>query len=335
CSSDLGGHSLMAVKLFAQIRRRFGADLPISTLFAHPTIRSLAGRIGAQPATATAATAGFAGAPEDSPWDTTVVVHPGPGGGAAPLFVVGGVGGNVNNLVQLGREMGTRRPVIGLQTRGILGHRMHDSVEAMAADHIANLRRHQPEGPYLLAGYSGGAITAFEMARQLTAAGERVAFLGILDMYAPDFTVRLDMPLRRRLALEARALAERGPGAFAKRLLPRLRETFLTDGLVRLGARIRPERFRPIQLSRRWWRVTYGYHAQPYGGDLWLFLTRDEGYVARRMRAADPEFGWRRLVGGRLTVTHLEADHFNMLEGAAVQELCARIETEIGAAGPR
>src|SRR5690606_40916675 len=117
--------------------------------------------------------------------DAAVVVRPGAGGGGSPHLYVGGWGGNDNNLVHLGREMGTRRPVIGLQTRGILGHRMHDSVEAMAADHIANLRRHQPEGPYLLAGYSGGAITAFEMARQLTAAGARVAFLGILDMYAP------------------------------------------------------------------------------------------------------------------------------------------------------
>ncbi|WP_380218684.1 SDR family NAD(P)-dependent oxidoreductase [Jhaorihella thermophila] len=54
---DLGGHSLIAVRLFAQIKRDFGADFPISMLFEAPTVAALAERIaaatggGAEPAT--------------------------------------------------------------------------------------------------------------------------------------------------------------------------------------------------------------------------------------------------------------------------------------------
>jgi amino acid adenylation domain-containing protein len=333
-----GGHSLTAVKLFAQIRRGFGADLPISTLFAHPTIRSLARRIGGAGGTGGAVlapqAAAFAGAPEDSPWDTTVVIAAGPDGTTAlPLFVVGGVGGNVNNLIHLGKAVGRSRPVIGLQTRGILGHRMLPSLEAMATDHITHIRRRQPQGPYLLAGYSGGSITAFEIARQLDAAGEKVAFLGILDMFAPGFAAQTAPGAGGRLVNEARLMVERGPGFFIRRLRPWLRDRIMTDRLLAFGMRLRPEKFRIMQVSRQWWKVTRGFRAQPYPGDLWLFLAAEAAnYKTRRMREADPEFGWGPLVGGRLEVALLKADHFTMVKQEGSEELALSMESAIGAA---
>jgi thioesterase domain-containing protein len=57
-------------------------------------------------------------------------------------------------------------------------------VEA-AADYIAEMRQIQPHGPYLLAGFSGGGIAAYEMAQQLQAAGEEVALLAMLDTPLP------------------------------------------------------------------------------------------------------------------------------------------------------
>ncbi|MGL4308871.1 MAG: amino acid adenylation domain-containing protein [Paracoccaceae bacterium] len=329
---SLGGHSLMAVKLFGRIRRKFGVDLPISTLFAHPTIRSLARKVTVTQDAVPEAH--YAGTPEDSPWDTTVIIHPGPAQSTVPaLFIVGGVGGNVNNLVDLGKELGRYRKVVGLQTRGVLGHRMHETVEAMAADHLVNIRNHQPTGPYHIAGYSAGALTAFEMARQLEAAGEDVAYVGILDMSAPGFEVGLVQPLRHKLAQEARALAENGAGAFARRLLPRMREMLMTKSVVRVGAKFMPEKFRVIEMSRHFWGVADAYRPGKAMSPLTLYLTEDESLMSQRMRAADPEFGWRKLVGGTLTVRHIKSGHLNLLEGAAVQELAQLIETDMRAAG--
>ena len=53
---DLGGHSLIAVRLFAKIKSEFSVDLPISVLFEAPTIRKCADLI----------TVRSGGTPEDS-----------------------------------------------------------------------------------------------------------------------------------------------------------------------------------------------------------------------------------------------------------------------------
>ena len=211
---------------------------------------------------------------------------------------------------------------------------MHDSVEAMAADNIANIRRHQPRGPYRIAGYSGGAFTAFEMARQLQAAGEGVAWLGVLDMYAPGFAVDLRVPFGSRLRIEARAIADRGLGAFATRLRRKVRDRLLTDRVVRLGARVLPDRFRHWSLVQHWISLVPRYRPGTLAGDLRLYATRGEGFSDAQIRAADPEFGWTGLVTGRVRVDWLDCSHLEMLMQPDVTELARRIETDLSVTDP-
>ena len=325
---ELGGHSLMAVRIFARIRTTYGLDLPISTLYAAQSIRSLAARIDTLSA-ADAVSEVDAGPPDMAPWDTTVVVHPGPGGSALPLFLVGGIGGNVNNLHALGREIGLHRPLIGLQTRGILGHRMHDTVEAIAADHIAHMRRHHTEGPWLLAGYSGGAFTAFEIARQLVAAGETVAWVGVLDMFAPGFSVKKKVPFRTRLGYEWRAIAERGFSGLGPRLTSALRGRLLSNRVVQLGERFWPGAFLYRHLVQHWSQVARAYRPDPYAGSISLFATRGDGFADAMISAADPLFGWGRLVQGGIRLRSLDSGHLDMLKPPAVHDLAAAMAGDI------
>ena len=51
----------------------------------------------------------------------------------------------------------------------------------MAEDYLNEIRKVQPQGPYFLGGFSGGGITAYEMAYQLKQQGEEVALLVFLD----------------------------------------------------------------------------------------------------------------------------------------------------------
>lgn len=183
---DLGGHSLIAVRLFNEIRELFGSDLPMSVLMQSPTIEELAhvirgGPIGEE------AEGGAAPADSDraSPalqFQHVVPMQSGPVGGATPLFMVAGMFGNVLNLSHLAHLLGEERPFYALQARGLYGDSVpHESFEEMATDYIKEIRQVQPEGPYLLGGYSGGGLIAYEIAKQLLAAGEAILHVIMLD----------------------------------------------------------------------------------------------------------------------------------------------------------
>ena len=100
-------------------------------------------------------------------------------GSGAPLFVFPGAGGNSVYFHALARALPASHPVIGLQAVGLDGdHAPHETVAEMAAHAVEQVRRVQPAGPYLLLGHSLGGRVAFDVARRLEAAGERVALLG-------------------------------------------------------------------------------------------------------------------------------------------------------------
>jgi acyl transferase domain-containing protein/thioesterase domain-containing protein/acyl carrier protein len=180
---DLGGHSLIAVRLFARIRKLFSVDLPISVLFRAQTVEACADLVRELIPTE-AGTSGPARLPSRHLY--LVPMHSRDDGSATPFFLVAGMFGNVLNLRHLASQIGTDRPFYGVQARGLFGdNQPHETFEEMAADYLTEVRDVQPHGPYMLAGFSGGGITALEMARQLQAAGEAVSLLVMLDTPAP------------------------------------------------------------------------------------------------------------------------------------------------------
>jgi thioesterase domain-containing protein len=174
---DLGGTSLLAVRLFARVNRRFGCDLPVATLFAGATVRRMADAILAEKASAPAARA--------------PVVALRPGGPLPPLFCVHATDRDVLGYVNLVRHLGAEQPVYGVRD---LGEDLSRPLTRLAAEHVEEIRSVQPEGPYHLAGWSFGGLVAFEMALQLEARGETVAFLGLLDSVSPVLSRRLPRP---------------------------------------------------------------------------------------------------------------------------------------------
>ena len=211
---DLGGHSLLAVRLFAAVKREFGVQFPISVLFEAPSIAACAALIDAR-------TGGAAPADKTENADATPAAPSGPGfrfavplngmasGTKAPLFVVAGMFGNVLNLRHLALQI-EDRPVYGLQARGLIGDEApHDTIEAAAQDYIAEIRAIQPEGPYLLGGFSGGGITAYEIAQQLQEAGQEVALLAMLDTPLP---VRPALRPADKALIKLQELRRKGPG---------------------------------------------------------------------------------------------------------------------------
>jgi thioesterase domain-containing protein len=101
--------------------------------------------------------------------------------GRAPLFCVHSVGGEVVSYRELAHLLGAGQPVWGLQSPDP----PPAEVPEMAARYVAALRGVQPHGPYRIAGWSMGGIVAYEMARQLEAAGETTSVLAIIDAASP------------------------------------------------------------------------------------------------------------------------------------------------------
>ena len=189
---DLGGHSLIAVRLFRMIKKTYDVEFPISVLFQAPTIAQCAGLIEAAGGTSKdEKTTGSTEKPSNVSVLPTlqhlVRMDRGRHAGRTPFFICAGMFGNILNLRHLALQIGNDRPVYGLQARGIYGGQApHETFQEMAAANIAEMRSVQPHGPYLIGGFSGGGLVAYEMAQQLRAMGETTSLVVLLDTPYPD-----------------------------------------------------------------------------------------------------------------------------------------------------
>lgn len=162
----LGGRSLVAARLIAKINKQYSLKLGLATFFNCPTIAELAALIHGQL----------------TPQEPSSIVAVQPEGTSAPLFMVHGVGGNVLNFYDLAKSLGFNQPVYGVEAQALQSSAPPlTSLEELAAYYVKEVRKIQPEGPYHFLGYSYGGFVAFEMARQLQMANQKVELVGMLD----------------------------------------------------------------------------------------------------------------------------------------------------------
>ena len=253
-----------------------------------------------------------------------MVIHPGPKTSlktrGKPLFIAGGVGGNVNNLYTLAQNIGAARAVIGFQTRGVMGHRPHGTIEDMAAENIRYMRNHQATGPYLLAGYSGGAITAHEMVRQLEAAGEEVSCLVILDTYAPgfatDFIPNVKIGTWQRIKHETQQLHQEGLPLLVNRILAKLRNKIARGPFKWLVQTLSLSHYRYEQMREIWKTAARGYKGGPINAPVVLLKTQPQSKVDQLALAQDPSLGWSSATPTQwVEITQVDGTHLSMLNG--------------------
>ena len=106
-------------------------------------------------------------------------------GSRDPVFWVHAAGGHVVAFRRLASYLGPHQPSFALEGADYPEEITEDRIEDIAARYIGDILEVRPVGPYLLGGLSFGGLVAFEMARQLRAAGHAVPFLGLLDTHAP------------------------------------------------------------------------------------------------------------------------------------------------------
>ncbi|HEV8395077.1 MAG TPA: thiamine pyrophosphate-requiring protein [Vicinamibacterales bacterium] len=309
---DIGGHSLLAAQMFAQVETRLGVRLPLATLFEAPTIEGLAAIIGQRRTS--------------EPWRSLVAIQS--AGTRQPLFAVPGIGGNVIGYHDLSRLLGPDQPFYGLQSRGLSGTESpRTSIEDVATAYLAEIRQVQPEGPYNLLGACMGAAVAYEMAQQLHAAGEPVGLLALLEPRAPSRPFRRAVPQTRTLQFfttRVRRYINRLARLNSRQRVEFLRERFqvLMDVIVQRdlfrgnrGA-FNTERLRQVNLA-----ALHRYQPRVYPGPVVLLLAEGRNVAS----GEDPRLGWSRIAGGGLTTHSVPGDNSGLMLRRPNVEALARL----------
>jgi amino acid adenylation domain-containing protein len=330
---DLGGSSLMALRLFAQVNRRLDCDLPVSTLFAGATIRHMADAVLEQKAS------------DDAPREPVVALRG--DGELPPLFVVHATDRDVLGYVNLVRHLGAGQPVFGVRD---LAEDLSRPLAQVAAEHVEEIRAVQPDGPYYLAGWSYGGGIAFEMARQLEAQGAEVAFVGLIDTVSPTLASgnRSDAAITLSVAVDAARRARRTLSLTAADLDGRDREAQLrrvADHLQGQGAPLPELEYAALEADAQVLRdrlaAQRGYAPEPFAGTLTLFRAAegDEAY-AQYVEATLPEpeeqrtLGWSRFSTRPVQVRDIPGGHHTMMTEPHVRVLAEHVRASLASASP-
>jgi amino acid adenylation domain-containing protein len=328
---ELGGNSLLALRLVAAVNKRLACDLPVATLFAGATVRHMAEAIEEQHAGGAVPSA---------------VVPMQPHGGRPPVFCVHPADRSVMGYVNLVRHLGPDQPVYGVRD---LGDDLSRPLAQIAAGHVAAVRAVQPHGPYHLVGWSFGGYVAYDMALQLRRAGEEVAFLGMLDtmstemVHAWPWTRDVDFILgaahdvaalgRRPFAFERASLEGVEPAEAVRRVTAALR-----------GQDAAPAGFGEADLAQMYQvlrdrvRSRAGYRVEPFDGTLTLFRASDvrdrmTEFLAPYTDEEKRTMGWCR--HARVEVRSIPGSHVTLASEPHVRTLAREMEQALAAARPR
>ncbi len=344
---ELGGHSLIAVRLFAKIKKAWNVEYPISVLFEAPNIEKCAQLVrddlgielgSEQPEVRK----------EKRRARFLVPLQIG-SAERPPFFLVAGMFGNVLNLRHVAQHLGSDQTVYAIQAKGLLGDdEPHRSFPDMARDYLEEVRAVQPDGPYYLGGFSGGGITALEMAMQLLAQEQEIGILVLLDSLPAE---NVPLGLARKLRIQAQRLAREGltyPITFVRN---RVRWE-LEKRAARNAPAVRdlsPAEFRSSEIEKAFLEALARYRTPVYPGKVVLFRPSHAGWFEigggllmnpeNRGQIADHENRFSKHVTGGIEVHEVSGDHDAMVLEPHVRNLAAQLracldEAILAKAGP-
>jgi thioesterase domain-containing protein len=287
------------MSMLALVAQETGCPLPAGGVFQAPTIAQMVVLLSA--------------AADPSQWSPLVPIQP--RGSRPPLFCVHPGGGNVLCYLRLSNALGDDQPFYGLQAPGVDGIREPlYTVDAMASEYYAAIQRFQPHGPYSIIGWSAGGVIAYDLAQKILAAGEQVAFLGVIDS-GVLYTLGI---------LKAMSPGD-GPGVFE--LMGRTASENIAEFRRRTSsAKLIPDEandemaIRIMKLFECNVRAVCYYRPQPYPGILDLFQAAEPLVSSRRQ----PYSEWSELSETRLH--SVPGNHLTVIHEPNVQQLAQELK---------
>jgi amino acid adenylation domain-containing protein len=291
---DLGGYSLLAVKLVNEIERELGQKVPLMTLFETATIAGLADVLSNDS--------------RPQAWPTLIQIQA--GNSQKPLFCVSAPNVNALGYVSLARALGPEQTTFGLQAQYPEDAESEHSqfvVENVAAEYLQALQAEQPHGPYQLIGMCRGAHIAYEIASRLHEQGETVSLLGILDTFVMENTYNYLWYVEH----------------YVKRLrfwlrLPAKRKVRIINSHWR---KVVSNRHSPESVLHRVYFPGPDFEPKTYAGRILVLRVMKQP----RNRISSKDLGWRRLARGGVDVRMISGTHQTLLREPHVRILASEL----------
>jgi myxalamid-type polyketide synthase MxaB len=341
----LGLDSLMGIELKVEIETRLRIKLPMAALLDGPTVSSLAEHASKAVASASDELSQHSGgetvaAPNQRHGISLALLAS--GGSGAPLFCVHPVGGDIRCYYQLAKAVADSRPVYAFRARGLdAASQPHRSVVELAGDYVQAMREMQPSGPYHLCGWSTGGIFAYEMARQLEAAGDRVGALVFLDTPVPAIFQDVDLDDEPRFLFDLVNFSNWFAGTQMEVDYQELKRLGAEQSLHYVLDQARKHQVLPanasiaylqrlVHVCRDHVRAIRDYELKPISQTVEMIQPSDTSALAEASgQVLGDELGWRAVVGDRLTVDSVPGDHFSMLTGEHAPILARAVERRL------
>ncbi|HXQ37619.1 MAG TPA: thioesterase domain-containing protein, partial [Anaerolineales bacterium] len=236
--------------------------------------------------------------------------------------------GHVWCYQDLARYVDEDQPFYGIQARqpetGLVAH---SQIEPMAAEYVEAIRSFQPNGPYLLCGWSMGGVIAFEMARQLQQQGQQIALLALIDSQAPinwrsNYNwAELLVDFARDVGLTQENLSILQSGSSSPSPVTQLRQVWKeakSNGLI-------PSEMTLIEFRNMFdifkinANILSSYQPGEYPGRITLFRTEQ----------AESLKGWDKFAAGGVDLHVVPGDHFSMVREPHVKVLAEELRRSI------
>jgi thioesterase domain-containing protein len=298
---EVGGHSLLAAQVIAQVQSATGRKIAVSAVFRAPTIRAFAQLLR-----------------EDSLSQADPIVMKLQGeGGAVPVFGVAVPGVDTFGFAQLARHLPPDQVIYKLQASGpvVFGRPLSSTeLQELARRYVEAMRTERRHGPYCISAMCGGVVIAQQMILQLESQGEEVALFTIFDTW-----VRENSQIRALWAID-----------YYWQRLRRFQASSLDDKFAtvrRVAGRIWGKSRNP---GRGWSRINWpaeDFRPPRFRAPVLLFKRPRQPYFYVR----DPNMGWGERSLGGVTTCELECGHGEMLRDphvrAVAETLSMRLQT--------
>ncbi|OSC19489.1 non-ribosomal peptide synthetase, partial [Mycobacterium vulneris] len=305
---DLGGDSLLAMRVIAAINKSLDTSLAVRTLFQAPSVSGLSQQLG-----------------QAASEVEVVPVEFLKQGAGVPLFCIHPASGLVWPYHALGNYLDC--PIIGIQQTPQNGEAEPASILDMAKTYADRIQTIDPHGPYNLLGWSFGGVVAHEIAIELQRRGCAIARLILLDALlvsessdVPNSAILVEMALEEVLRFCRVEIPDRDAPLTYERVEELLRERGIVD-----FPRYKPLLDLIVRNDDKNIALAQAHEPGVFDGDVNIFSALpDEGDQSMQ--------DWRPYVAGNLNSYPIDCVHQEMMSAESLslygQQLKLLLETE-------